>query len=292
MNKKLKPFCILIDSSFFNNNQFINKKDSLLIYLIYNSIIINEHAYLETCENIKKIQLAKMLEDPSNNISTSQPNPELIKEKIQFLSKQYQKIFIFTMPKKLSNETNQINRMFAEHKYPNIYVYNQFLGVYLSSQIIVNQAIKILNTNSEIQPEILFRKLRNIEEQMLLFLIPGNINRVKKSGRGSKIIEIINSFLRLKILLKWNGKLSVVTASRTFKKLFKKIQQKLSHLDKDFNFQLYIIFSRFNKYKEIILKESNIFLKKIIIEKMPSTWNIHLGNDTIGFFIIPKKFID
>ena len=37
------------------------------------------------------------------------------------------------------------------------------------------------------------------------------------------------------------------------------------------NFQIYIVFSKMNKYKEIILKESNIFVKKIIVEKIPST---------------------
>ena len=289
MNKKIKPFCILIDSSYYNQNLFFEKND--LVYLIHNYFIINQKAWIETDENVTNSKLYEMLENAENEISTSQPNPEIIKQKLKTLSNEYERVFVFTMPEKLSNESKQINKICKKINYPNLFVYNQKSCVYLSSQIIVKNAINILKNNPSISSQDLFAKLLKIENEIILYLIPGDITRMKKSGRVSRIFEVIKKLLRLKVLIKWNGKLSFVSASKTFKKMFKKLKQKASQLDENLNYKIYIVFWSLNKYKNIIVKESSILLKKTIVNKIPPTWHIHLGNDTIGIFLIPNKYI-
>lgn len=262
----MNKIALLIDSSSgINKNDLKKYKNTYLLPLLLNfsdgSEIEDNNDIISFNEfyNILKHQVIKTSQIPTGKILNT----------FNELLKKYEKIIFIGISKGLSGQHENILMLVKNNKYKNKIFVIDTDGV---SQLLVHmidliyQWIQEKIELIEIQP-----KIDLIKKKFSAFIIPKNLENLKRGGRITPAAAALASILKITPILRFNGRIDKFDKTRTFKKAIKIALEQIK--------------KERQNWKKIILlhsKTDNKILKEVfeIIKEM--------GSEIISKFILPN----
>ena len=232
--------------------------------------------------DINNKQLLDLFKDKSNNISTSQPPYGEILTLIEQINTQYDEIYAFPIPGKLSSSVNTWKTIAMD--FENLFVYDTYMiGEFLKRFII---DLKKQVDNNTFSKEKLEQEIQKRKNKWCAFLIVPNVDQLVKGGRISNFKSLLIKLLNLKLIIKFNYEgLNFYDKASNLKDLMNKIENGFNESIDLKNHEIYesIIFSstidksKFNNEElnnEII---KNFNLKDTVKTTIPSLIMAHIG---------------
>lgn len=276
-------FAFITDSSNMANANELIKQD---IYSLALQVIVDGKAYKENIE-INNQKVCDFLAQDAN-LSTSLPSLAEIEDTLNLIkNKNYDKVIVLTMAANLSGTLNAIITT-AQRLDLDLEIVESFTASYLELDL-VNYFRKIYQQTNDFNQSI--NQLKEYILKTDTLIVVENFKNLAKSGRMSKTASSIAGLLQIKALLHLNyqseGRIEVLDKTRTYKKLFNLILQRIQ----TFNFtkaKIYICnVSALDKAEE--LKEflaSNLIQAKIIISDLTAAVSVHTGLNSMAIQIM------
>ncbi|PPE06749.1 DegV family protein [Mesoplasma corruscae] len=201
---------ILTDSSYDGDISKI--KDLYLVPLL----IVEDDGTTHLCdENFDKDKFYKMLE--SQNLKTAQTTPGLMMEMWDKLLKEYDQVIFLPISKGLSGQFNTF-RFFSESEEnykDKVFVCDTNAVSIAMQEIVENVAFWIAQKKTGFEIVELVKKR---SEQLIGFIIPRNLNTLKRGGRISPAAASLAKMLKIVPILRYNGIIDKEKVARTRKK--------------------------------------------------------------------------
>ncbi|MDE5599977.1 MAG: DegV family EDD domain-containing protein [Ureaplasma sp.] len=225
----MRKYCFILDTG--SSYGLVNGQDDTFIVPIQ-IIQANKKGLVNTYSDGIDFFRPMILESYENgsDLSTAQPNMELVKELIKDCLKSYEKVIFIPLSKEISGFYNTLKNI--EKSEPNLIVVDSGIMGIGGNWIRDDIENEISNNNLELNSESINNFVALKRNKWCGALIVSDLSKLAKSGRISKFKALISNFLRLKILMQFDGKLSFqskdmnieVSVSKALKMLDEKIK--------------------------------------------------------------------
>ena len=201
----MKKYCFILDTG--SSYELVNGQDDTFVVPIQ-IIETRKKGVINTYQDGIDFFRPMILDAFENgyDLSTAQPNTELVKDLIDDCLKTYEKVIFIPLSKEISGFYNTLKNI--EKSEPNLIVVdsgNMGIGGNWIRDEIKNQ---INSNNLKIDSNSINEFVSKKRKKWCGALIVSNLSRLAKSGRISKFKALISNLLKLKILMQFDGKLS------------------------------------------------------------------------------------
>ncbi|MDE6472886.1 MAG: DegV family EDD domain-containing protein [Ureaplasma sp.] len=201
----MKKYCFILDTG--SSYELVNGQDDTFVVPIQ-IIETRKKGVINTYQDGIDFFRPMILDAFENgyDLSTAQPNIELVKDLIYDCLKTYEKVIFIPLSKEISGFYNTLKNI--EKSEPNLIVVdsgNMGIGGNWIRDEIKNQ---INSNNLKIDSNSINEFVSKKRKKWCGALIVSNLSRLAKSGRISKFKALISNLLKLKILMQFDGKLS------------------------------------------------------------------------------------
>ncbi|CAP18281.1 Uncharacterized BCR [Candidatus Phytoplasma mali] len=287
MNKR--KLGIVVDSAC---NQSEIKKIFPDVSIVPIQIIIENKIYEK--DDIKNKDLLEFMKQ-KKKIKTSQPSPNLFLEAFQKqLNLGYEKIFCFTLSKKLSGTNNSANVAKNILNNPNVTIFDTN-NIGPGTDYILRNLKNHIDNNDESEYEDIINKIFKSAEKNICYVYVDSLNYLLNQGRISKVKTFIGNFFKIKPIIELkNGVLSIKKKVRSLKKCFEYLIENIKDYHNQHQF-IEIYFQYLNKNEHIIEFEKKLkTLKndklKIYNSEYCSSISINLGHDSFAISMFIDQF--
>jgi len=277
-----KKYGILIDTGAGNDLKRFKDTD---IHVIPLHIIFEDGTDIkDTQANVEKSNFYKRVRD-GENVKTSQASPGELMEFYKKMLEEYEFIIHIPIAKNLSSMYQTATVI--SNEFPNkIAVIDHSMAANG-----IAEAAKVLDERIEANPKIsvdeIRRFLTDYEKNMYLGIIPGDLKKLDRGGRGSGTLKSMLNLLKIKVLLRWEAEPKKESMSRTISSL---VETAAKHVN-DYRGERYkAIFVSTPLTDNKILKNAYDVLNKEKIdyerEIIPTLYVAHAGVNTIGLIFV------
>lgn len=243
---------------------------------------------LDTPANVEKTKFYERVQN-NENISTSTAAPGEVMKMYDEMLKEFDHIVHFPIPANLSSMYQTAVMVADDPKYKGK------VDVVESSMATVGLKEFALALGKKLEEG----KLTNLDEvkkfaddyteHMYLGLVPGDLKRFAKGGRGSKVIGLLVMF-HTKVLVRWTEKPHKDAMSRSISGLVKVVKKRINEIYGD-KHKYKLIFVDTPLTSKKILENAKVALNKFDLkpadtELIGTLYAAHTGTDTIGFVTV------
>lgn len=266
---------ILTDSSFDGD---VKKIDNL--YSVPLMITTEDGQTIKDDENLTKEVFWDLLKH--NTLKTSQTIPSLILEKFDTLLKEYDQVLFIGISSGLSGQYNTVNLLInSDEKYKDKVFAIESRGVSTVLQKMIQEISKWIKEGKTIQE--IMELYKGLNSRFTTFIIPRNLETLKRGGRVSPAVNLISRVLRIYAILRYHGEIDKETIAKTFKRAIKEaislIKKERPNIKK-----ISISYSKLEKIElETVLEiVKNSGLEIDILSELTNVISVHTGFDTIS----------
>ncbi len=248
----------------------------------------DEEDFIDTPENVEKHKVFDAIKN-NEKISTSQASPGELMVKYDEMLGKYDHIIHITITPNLSS-------MHATaYGVANAPEYNGKVSVWdhgLAANVIKSLVFKFNDMiNNNVTDITLFEKeLRLWEKKTLVVIVPGDLSKLAKSGRGKAVLLALMKMFKTKVAIHWCGKPKKIAMGRTVASVLEKVAQ---YFKKSLGNHLKITFLHTQETSnKIITQIKNVMSENKIefdTDIVPPIYACHAGVDTIGFVAYDEK---
>lgn len=285
----MKKYIFLLDSgsSYFENN---NQEQTTVLPMCIN-IATNDADHTYVCQKeITRDQLAQFFYQNAR-ISTSQP---ILGETITLLEKlfqEYEKVIILPISKELSGHYRSL--LTLKQNFGDNLIVLDSLSVGLEGNWAIEELKQKIDANEiELNQEALNDYLYNHQRSVCGAVIVGDPQQLINGGRLKGIKGLIAKTLKLKLIIKFNGKLEYVNKDM---KLEGAALKALDIIDKEIKFSKYGI-KKITLMNDLVDKNQGERIAELIKQRLPKDVIIepsllpdcviaHVGLDTFSILI-------
>lgn len=273
----MKKIAWVVDSTTGLSDSFLKENN---VFMLPINVIFGEDTFRERIDLPYK-EFYEKLKSSAISPKTSQPNLGEIVETFEKIKDQYEHAIAFTVSKKVSGtfSTFMAAREMAGLQ---IEVIDSESGGYGIDRLLL-KGLELESKGEDINK--IKEELVEMNKNIPFYVIPSNLEQLKKSGRVDGMKYLIGSLLNIKpILSVEQGEIKIVDKIRTEKKIKKWIEQKIEDQK---NTVSYIAIMHSND------EEKAMEYKTLLEEKYPSvqigifefsmTFSVHAGEGTIAF---------
>ncbi|PPE06748.1 DegV family protein [Mesoplasma corruscae] len=278
---------ILIDSSSVYDPKIFEGTCVEVLPLHIN--LANDKDFLDNIENFKKYEVLKLLND-DGEAKTSQASPGEVEKKYDEMLKKYDHIIHIPLANNLSSMFQTSLMVANDEKFEGkVTIY---FNEKMAAQVVERAVLRL----SEKLKSFEIKNLKEVKaflddwyENCMTIFIPGDLKRMANSGRAKSMLVSVLSFLKVKVVMRWNSKPTKEGVFRTYSSVAEKISE--IYL-KEFGSNFKIVFARSElaKSKTIDLIRNEFNNKKIKFEEelMPNIFLVHGGVESLAFLVFRK----
>ena len=215
----MKKICIVTDTASGLTSSEAKLNNIVLVPL---SVFVNGKEYQDYFE-LNYNQLNEHLREKSD-IKTAQPNLGLLNDVLLNLKSQdYDDILVFTMSSKLSGTYQAFILAASQNQMTNVSVVDT--GTLVGSQRYVSLRAAEMSRAGKSKEEILY-SVNRVLHDTVTYLLPENLDQLKRGGRISSRAAALSSMLKIKIALvleNYGNAFEKFATTRTDEKLFQTI---------------------------------------------------------------------
>jgi DegV family protein with EDD domain len=278
---------ILVDSGgiIIDDNAIKNTN----IHVIPLHVILGDKTeFLDTPENIKKYDVFTRVSN-KEEITTSMASPGELEVKYDEMLKKYDHILHITITPNLSGMKDVALMVTQDEKYTGkVTVIDHFTAANGIKYLALKMDEMIKSGITDLEE---FKKIADVaSDKIFLGLIPGDIKKLHRGGRGKGALISLLKFVKTKFLIQWGEKPKNIGISRTLKGIIEKTMtagHKMSGDDADI-----ILVSTIQTdpaYIELAKKEIQQRGFTYTQENIPSIYGCHAGTETLGVIMIPNE---
>ena len=245
----------------------------------------------DTFENAIKYNLHDHI--LQNDVTTSQTNPTKMRSILQAVLQNYDKAFCLVTARNLSSQQTTLQKVVADHFLNKVYAPVSYLSGNLLQPLLVKMSML---TAQGTTIEHLLHLTEQYEKSSMTFISPGDLNKLKKSGRAAGVVGRVLSLLKVRLGMAWGRTPHKILITRSYKKIithFLKVYQDFSHKHNDQKFSINLHFSEQIKseIKKSILDlfaEAKVSYYKVL--HFAAGVLVHSGYETFAFTIFPSEY--
>lgn len=271
---------IVVDSSTGLSPKQVEGKGWFFLPL---SIDVNGEQKLDGID-ISPSELKTALMDANSNLKTGTTPYGLMQEKLESLSKEYDKVVVFPISKNLSSQSNYLKEL----KISNLYVVNSTKLTWLT-------VIDLLKFEKNLKEGLEFEKAfdqMSLEYDGKVLAVPFSTQSIVKSGRLSPAAAAVARLFKIYPVIKLeNGKLEKEGVGRNFEKTLIKHFGEMAETFKDEEYFPVVLHSHNSNINDLVSEFQKLTNKKIFVDVLPNVVNIHIGLEgvAIGFVKCDKQ---
>jgi len=279
---KKQKYGILIDTGAGNNLKEFKDTNirSIPLHIIYE----DGTDIKDTPANVQKTHLYKRIKD-GENVKTSQASPGELMDVYEQMLEEFEHIIHIPIAKNLSSMYQTATVVSLE--FPDkISVIDHAMAANG-----IKEAALELNRQMEMNPKITLdqiqRFLVDYEKNMYLGLVPGDLRKLNRGGRGTSTLQSMLNLLKIKVLIQWTETPKKESIGRTITSVSEVASEHIN----DYHGERYkAIFVKTPLTSSKITKlAADVLAKKkvdFIEEDIPSLYVVHAGVNTIGFIFV------
>ncbi|WP_381414940.1 DegV family protein [Spiroplasma endosymbiont of Anurida maritima] len=247
---------------------------------------------LDTEENVIKHNLYE--EITKQETKTSQSSLGEIEEFFRESLTKAEKVIFIPVASNLSSQAQTALSIAAKDEFKDkIYVLETFMSASTAQKELALYGNELIKQGLDI--EVILEKLKKYSEDTLMYLVPGDLQRFAKGGRGKKLMVNIISFLKIKLAIKWGSEPKKASSSRKIRNIlediFSKLKEDMKKLKHNFEkAKIYFVYNKHCSEKTLNIIYAFLEENKTNFEEsqMPNVVVAHAGLDTFGFIILPE----
>lgn len=281
---------VIVDSGCDIPNDILEKHNNILKIVPLRTIINGvEYAEGTFTEDF-------LFEHLDENVTTSLPRPENIKESIEDMIKEgYNKILTLNISKNLSGTYN-LFKMISEsimQNNENIEIINiDTLNISIGSALVVYKALKYIEEGKKFK-ELINLIEKDIKNSTVFYVVP-TLKYLARGGRIGKVSAMLGQLLNVKPIISVNdeGVYYTVSKIRGFNRSVEALYQEVLKYIGNNNFIAGVVISgngeKVKKMQEAFIDKLKTFgnTLEIFKGKVSSTLSVHTGPDLIGIGIL------
>lgn len=297
----MKKLAVIIDTW---TSMYEDQKNGLDIFVVPLIILENSNKKVTEYRDYYDISQDELISKISENINitTSQPSIGNSSLKLADLLTKYEKILVIPVSKKISGTFGSWKSIIADlpkNDASRVYLEDFYdFGICLYDSVV--EAINKFKDSSN-QMELMIQFLNDRKDSFFGTFIVNDLNALTKSGRMSAPKAVIAKLLRKKITIGWSDVMYKLGVSSSIKKnvylALEAADNKIHFIKKGIE-KIYVGVAGnknkklLNEYKRSIaefMKENNVSDYEFIKMSIPNTVIIHLGLNTLSFYIEARK---
>lgn len=242
---------------------------------------------LDTPANVEKTHFYDRVKN-NENISTSTAAPGELMKMYDEMLKEYDHIVHFPIPANLSSMYQTAVMVAGDPKYKGkVDVVESSMATVGMKEFAIALSKKL--DDGKLTDLAGVKKFaQDYTDHMYLGLIPGDLKRFAKGGRGSKVIGLLVMF-HTKVLIRWTDKPHKDGMSRSISGLVKVIKKRINEIYKGHKYKLIFVDTPLTNPK--ILENAKVAMKKFDLtpdstELIGTLYTAHTGTDTIGLVTV------
>lgn len=224
----MAKYGIVLDSTIYMPKEVIKEKNIQVVSL---NVTIEKGDTFKETDITREFVIKKRSEGA--RFQTSAPGPGLYHETYEKVLETYDHVFVQTMSKELSGsyQSSIVGRNMLDDP-SKVTVFDTNQSAY-GNEMLVYELIDMIETNKTVE-QITNRMNKLIKQSKLMFTCE-NLFSLVAGGRLSTAKAMIGTILRMKPIIEMiDGKLILIKAERTYKKVFSIIEQKINETTKGF----------------------------------------------------------